>query len=237
MSKLIDLTDQRFGRLTVIGRAQDYIRKTGGIKPQWNCLCECGSTIIVLGESLRTGKTKSCGCHQKEVVAERSKKMNPFRIEGNIIFVKLSNSEKEMVTDVDIWEKGACNYCWYYSPGGYAVAGLRNPRKKIYFHNYAFPECPNGLVCDHIDGNPLNNVRDNIRFVTQGQNCKNHKRNTRNKSGCAGVSWNKKRKRWESKITVDGRKIHIGYFLSKEDAVAARKQAEIKYFGEYRRKD
>ena len=62
---LVDLTGKQFGRLTVIERFGSS--KNGS--PLWLCDCECGEKTIVLGDSLRTGKTKSCGCWQKEQVS------------------------------------------------------------------------------------------------------------------------------------------------------------------------
>ena len=63
---LIDLTGKKFGRLKVIS-----ILKERGNKNQikWKCVCDCGNNHIVTGESLRAGKTKSCGCLKKEMKA------------------------------------------------------------------------------------------------------------------------------------------------------------------------
>lgn len=55
--KLIDLTGQKFGRLTVISRAENR-----GERAAWNCLCECGNKVVVRGTNLQRGTTKSCGC-------------------------------------------------------------------------------------------------------------------------------------------------------------------------------
>jgi hypothetical protein len=55
---LIDLIGLKFSRLTVIGRAENTDRR----RTQWLCRCECGSEKIVLGQNLRNGNTKSCGC-------------------------------------------------------------------------------------------------------------------------------------------------------------------------------
>lgn len=57
-SSCIDLTDQQFGMLTVVGRDQS----AEGGKAKWICRCECGNLTAVLSESLRRGRTKSCGC-------------------------------------------------------------------------------------------------------------------------------------------------------------------------------
>ena len=66
MGRFIDLTGQKFGRLTVIER--DNEKKGNGKKPKvcWKCICECGNEVSVDGDSLRRGNTTSCGCYGKE---------------------------------------------------------------------------------------------------------------------------------------------------------------------------
>lgn len=61
MSKLIDLTGQRFGRLTVIERVPSPVRNA-----KWLCKCDCGNTTAVLGTVLRSGDSKSCGCYRSD---------------------------------------------------------------------------------------------------------------------------------------------------------------------------
>lgn len=60
-NKIIDLTGRRFGRLTVIKRAE-----TKSQPPRWICKCECGEILEVSGPHLRAGQTKSCGCLRRE---------------------------------------------------------------------------------------------------------------------------------------------------------------------------
>ena len=67
MSRLIDLTGKRFGRLLVISRAGQMDGHAA-----WHCKCECGSDTIVAGRYLTTGKTQSCGCFRKEKLVSRS---------------------------------------------------------------------------------------------------------------------------------------------------------------------
>lgn len=66
MSVKEDLTGRVVGRLTVIERAEDFIRPNGLHRPRWLCRCECGNTTVVLGQNLKNGSTLSCGCLGEE---------------------------------------------------------------------------------------------------------------------------------------------------------------------------
>lgn len=59
--KFIDLTGKKFGRLTVLRASGNR-----GIQPVFTCQCECGTICEVRGDKLRSGKTQSCGCIQRE---------------------------------------------------------------------------------------------------------------------------------------------------------------------------
>ena len=63
MSKLIDLTGQRFGRLVVVRKAP---AKHGATNAVWLCKCDCGNEVAVRGTSLRAGGSMSCGCYRSE---------------------------------------------------------------------------------------------------------------------------------------------------------------------------
>ena len=66
--KLIDLTGQKFGKLTVISLNEEVSKQKE--KPYWNCKCECGNEKVVYGSSLRGGGTTSCGCYKKEQIKD-----------------------------------------------------------------------------------------------------------------------------------------------------------------------
>lgn len=66
-----DLTGQRFGRLIVVQRAEDYIiPKSGKHHVRWLCRCDCGNECVVTGGNLKSGVTHSCGCYKKEQMSE-----------------------------------------------------------------------------------------------------------------------------------------------------------------------
>lgn len=70
----IDLSGRRYGYLTVIERVTDKVYKSGRKKPRYLCRCDCGNIVSVVGESLRNGTTKSCGCHRADPLVRYSTK-------------------------------------------------------------------------------------------------------------------------------------------------------------------
>lgn len=62
MGKFQDLTGQRFGRLTVIERAENRVQPNGHCCTQWLCKCDCGKEVVVSALNLKRGHTRSCGC-------------------------------------------------------------------------------------------------------------------------------------------------------------------------------
>ena len=72
MAAFIDLTGMRFGRLVVQERAESGVccgKKTS----RWVCICDCGEKIVTEAHSLRRGRTKSCGCLNREVQKKDAK--------------------------------------------------------------------------------------------------------------------------------------------------------------------
>lgn len=85
------------------------------------------------------------------------------------------------------------------------------------------------LEIDHINGKDYDNRWANLRDVDHSTNMKNQKLHSRNTSGAAGVYWRKDIGRWQAVITANCKKTHLGYFDSFDDAVAARKAAEVEH--------
>lgn len=87
MGKAIDLTGQQFGRLIVLNKTE----KRSGHNIVWHCKCSCGNEVDVNSQSLRQGKTKSCGCLKKEKASEIGKKYKNNLI--SIEFIDLSKNK------------------------------------------------------------------------------------------------------------------------------------------------
>lgn len=93
----------------------------------------------------------------------------------------------------------------------------------LYLHQLLMGEVPFGYDnIDHIDRNPLNNCRTNLRFATQREQNINQGMKSTNTSGVKGVSWEKTRNKWV--VQIDGK--HVGRYETFEKACEARVQAE-----------
>ena len=87
---------------------------------------------------------------------------------------------------------------------------------------------------DHKDGNTLDNRKDNLRFCT----CQQNNMNSKPRKGTSiykGVSWSKRKKKWETGIFVNKKTIHLGYYKSEEEAALVYNLAASIHFGEFAR--
>ena len=152
--------------------------------------------------------------------------------------VPIQNRWGEVISSFLIDEEDAhlLQYKWRLRKDGYVYRGEN--RQKLFLHR----EILNGIdlegkVIDHINGNPRDNRRCNLRVCNQGDNAKNIRVKDNNSSGVTGVSWASREEKWRAYIAHNGKFYSLGYYTNKEDAIKARKEAEVKYFGEFRRKD
>lgn len=124
----------------------------------------------------------------------------------------------------------------YIDRSGYYAVGLcrktRAAHRILYmlYHNTIIPD---GLEVDHEDENKLNNTFKNLRLATNGQNKCNISKRKDNTTGYKGVSFDKYRKKFESRIRFGGKKEFLGRFDTAEDAYEAYKAASVKYHGEF----
>lgn len=90
-----------------------------------------------------------------------------------------------------------------------------------------------GEYCDHINHNGLDNRRCNLRIVTNQQNLMNKGKYKSLSSSFKGVDWDKSAKKWNSRISYNGKRLFLGHFINEADAALAYDEAAKKYYGEY----
>ena len=86
---------------------------------------------------------------------------------------------------------------------------------------------PGGMLIDHVSGDPLDNRPGNLRLVDAAGNCRNVKRAKNNTSGATGVDF--RNGRWRARIRVDRKLLDIGTYATFDEAVTARREAEVRY--------
>lgn len=228
MGKSTIKVGEKYGFLKVIEKTNKK-DKYGNI--YWNCLCECGNYIITTSSRLKNGHTKSCGCYAIELskrrMIENSKYYlslrKPKKVEKNEIIDKkdyliILCSNKEILIDKEDYNK-ICDNKWFVSNGYCCDNRGQSLHRKIM-------NAKKGQIIDHINGNKLDNRKNNLRFVTKSQNGQNRR--------CKGITYDKQRKKWCVNIVVNKKKYYLGRYKTEEEALLVRKEAEIKYQGEYR---
>jgi hypothetical protein len=123
------------------------------------------------------------------------------------------------------------------SPNGDGHLRVMYKRKYYLVHRVIYElhngPIPKEMQIDHVNGIRDDNRIDNLRLATQSQNNWNSSRRKDNTSGYKGVVWYKPTQKWVARIMVFGKNILLGYFLTKEDAYNARRNAEKFYHGEF----
>lgn len=157
-----------------------------------------------------------------------------------IIYSKKHGTHEVFIDDEDA--ERVLQYTWHvtycYRRGRAFLKNVRtdiiknNKKTGLLLHRLIIP---NKSMIDHIDGNPLNNKKSNLRACSNSENVKNVNKYSNNTSGFKGVSWHKRVQKFFAQIGNDGSKIHLGYFDSAKDAALAYNKAALKYHGEFAR--
>jgi hypothetical protein len=149
-----------------------------------------------------------------------------FEYEGGNLYWKIRTAQC-----IKIGDKAG-----HLKTNGYISLKLNNLQYRMHriIWVYHYNAIPNNLQIDHIDGNKANNIIENLRLATRSQNKANNKSAQRNsKSNILGVSWCKITNKWRAQIKKNNKSIYLGSFVNQENAIAARKAAELQYFGEF----
>lgn len=213
-----DLSGKVFGRWVVLEEVLNY--KGQSKHRYWLCECTCGNKSKVQQGSLTSGRSKSCGCLSREILARGNN-----RTHG-----------KSDTKEYRSWSlmKQRCydkNRPDYHHYGGRGITVCNRWLES--FENFYgdMGDCPEGFQLDRQD-NKKNFSLENCKWVCSGEKSGNRAINKNNHSGVKGVSLEAKTGRWLAMLRGKEKIILCKTFTSFEDAVKARKEAEISYFGE-----
>lgn len=257
-----DLTNQNFGRLTVICRdiERDRNREGKSGNAHWLCKCSCGNEELVSVNAyhLKKGITKSCGCLVSETTAERNRIYSPKK---NKTYLYKNNDINELDNIIEIWDEQHVNSFiidkedydfisqWYWRKD---VSRRRSQTEGYWISNARKQDIANGypttlrlhqmiaerkygkydksqFMPDHANRNHNDNTRKNLILKQNLENTHNRNKSISNTSGKTGVCPTPNHKKWTAYITVNYKHIYLGSYISYDDAVNARLEAEKKY--------
>ena len=220
----------KYNKLTILYPDITYNKNKKPYIWKYFCKCECGNIKSIIKCDIVRNITKSCGCLKNEILKKQQiKGCNKYTIKNNIIYV-YTNGNKLFLLDKK-FEYLLKEYYWFTNNRGYICAKNKN-QKNIMVHRI-ITNCPNNLIVDHINHKLWDNRLCNLRICNQSKNCMNAKLSYINTSGYKGVNFRKSDNRWVARININKKRIVIGAFDNKEDAIKARKEAENKYYKEY----
>ena len=206
-NKLIDLTGQRFGRLTVMEKMPPQEDK----RTRWLCACDCGNTCVVTSRDLRKRGQQSCGCGKiKDLRGQRFGKLTVVARSDHYVTLPIGTKKYMWECRCDCGET-------VYRLSEHLREEINSSCVKCAQKNAA------SLMLEHagfMDGTQLSKITTN-------------KPNINNKSGIRGVFWNSKTQKWRAMLKFKGRNYYLGEYEDILKAAEARKKAEGIYFGEY----
>lgn len=212
------MVGKKYGTLTVV----EFCGKDKAGYPCCKCVCECGEERIVRANNLKTGNTKTCGKHQRNV-----KSKNKWERVDGYIRLWTRDGREFLVDEEDL--PIVLKHTWCCLQGKYLVSNIVGTSTRL--HRFLM-DAPKDMVVDHINGNTFDNRRSNLRICNQNENARNNKLGKNNKTGYTGVELSPNG-RFSANIMVNGKHITKGFYSTFEEAKAARIEAECQYFGDY----
>lgn len=158
--------------------------------------------------------------------------------------IVLTKGQKTFVSDEDY--EYLMQWRWYMHNSGYACRKVRyGPRKEnktrtIFMHRVIM-DCgyitEDDIFIDHINGNKLDNRRENLRYATAAENVRNRVKAPNNTSGYKGVSYHRFTGKWQATIGANNKQFYLGLYSTPEEAHEAYKAAALELHGEFARVD
>lgn len=173
-------------------------------------------------------------------IARSNSDLNDYRIKKDIVYFNLYNQKNIKIDEfcIDLIDIEKVKYHKWRLSHNHVVTGLPSKGTQQDISHIVLDLSQDQIktqhiVVDHIDGNPLNNTRENLRICTQSQNTLNKSYVSNNNSGFIGVSYCKNRNRYDPEIRLGYIRCHLGYTTTLKEAVYKRYYAEQLLFKEF----
>ena len=198
------------------------------------CVCNSSNKVCNTPIGLLCGKHYMQYRRYGKVLNRTKFDPNEIILESDMAKIVLYNKNGDKIAEalIDIEDIGKISSDkWCIDKNNY----VKNSKQE-YLHRVILG-APKDMCVDHINGNTLDNRKNNLRICTNRENTSNRtKLGTNNTSGILGVRFDNRRNKWYADIQYKGKYIFLGYFNIKEDAIKARIDAEKLYFKEFKSK-
>jgi len=224
ITQKLDLTGMTINNLEVIREAEKPEGKNIG--SYWLCKCSCGNYKILRGSHIKSGAVKSCGC------LKRKKKGNRYDL-SNEYGIGYDSNNNHFYFDLENYDK-IKNHTWIQKGNKDQRFITWIDNKIVYMHHFVLDIINSqDFVIDHINRKPFDNKKINLRMCSQHENSMNCSLSKNNTTGYNGVSYIEKLNKYRAYIMLNRKQIHLGLFSDINDAIEARKEADIIYFKEF----
>lgn len=215
---------KKYNKLTVL----EIVGKNKWGNKMVKVQCDCDKKTIfnvILGD-IKSGNTTSCGCNRKG----NNKKYNNYDL-TNEYGIGYDYKGKEFYFDLEDYDK-IKDVCWHVENDNGVVGVHEN---KLTLIHKIITNTSKEIIVDHININPSDNRKENLRIVTKSQNSMNKKGHGKmSKFGLKGIVWHKKQKKWCGNLIKDYKYVYRNRFDSIEEAIKFQIEAEKTHFGKYR---
>lgn len=211
---IIDLSGQKHNGITILSV---YSKETGKAT-RWKCLCHCGNTFVCIGNYVVSGKTKSCGCkrYHYSFINDRKTYASYTSMLGRCLDPNNKNYPSYGGSGITVCKDWALG-----GKEGYLNfvrdMGIRPPKTSI----------------NRINGSKIYS-KTTCEWASYSLQSFDQKQRKDSPGPISGVVYRKDRNKWTAAINVNGELISLYYGDSEDEAIEARRRAEIKFFGRFK---
>jgi hypothetical protein len=213
-----EIIGKRFGKWVV----RSFSYKNASNHSFYLCHCDCGTDTTIRIDNITSGRSKGCKrCSWKKL-------WEPEIIDEHTLLIPMTQN-KYAIIDKEDFDK-IKDHSWVPGPyGKYAVASIKHNMVRMHRLIMGFPQ----QDIDHINGNDIDNRKQNLRLCSHSQNLRNIPKSSRNTTGFKGVCFDKGVNKFRASIKFNYKTIYLGVFNTAEEASEVYQKKALELHGEF----